>query len=148
MSALSVLKKQFPQIEKVIDSKETIEISVTAKDSQSGNKKNPQSCALAKACIRTKIADAAIIGIGYSYLIKGPIATRYKTSVGVGREITSFDRNQQFEEGSYYKLSKIPKSNRLGGYKGDGGPHKTKRQNTQKVHHHHTSNIRIIKKFK
>src|SRR6267154_6370563 len=113
MSALSVLKKQFPQIEQVKDSNKTIEIEVTSKDSSGGRKKDPQSCALAKDCIRNKIADAAIIGLSYSYLIKGNKATRYKTSVGVGREITSFDRHQDFAEGSYYKLSKISKSSRL-----------------------------------
>src|SRR6266550_1073246 len=122
MSALNVIKKTFPQVEKVIDATKSIKINVTSADSASGRKKDSANCALAKACVREKIADAAIIGIGFSYLIKGKIATRYKTSNSVSREITSFDRHQDFAEGNDYTLSKVGPSARLGKFKGDGGP--------------------------
>jgi len=145
MSALSILKKQFPQIESVKDSNKTIEVEVTSKDSSGGRKKDPQSCALAKACVRNKIADVAIIGLSYSYLIKGNKATRYRTSVIVGREITSFDRHQDFASGAYYKLSKISKSNRLDKRRKLPGKHNKIPVN---IHTQHTSNIRVTRKNK
>ncbi len=142
-SALTRIQKQFPQVTKVRDSKRTIEVTVEPQDSAQGRKKDPQSCALARACVRTKIADAAIIGLSFSWLIKGDTAIRYKTSTGVGREITSFDRHHDFASGKDYKLSKIAKSNRLGKrWTGPRSPHASKRPVTQKFHH--TANVRII----
>jgi len=147
MSALTILKKQFPQVSKVQDSKRTITVNVTPKDTKSGRKKDPNNCALAKACVRSKIADIAIIGISFSYLIKGNKATRYKTLVGVGREITSFDRHQDFAEGLDYKLSKVSPSSRLNKeYKRKSGLHTGTKINSNKIHH--TDNIRIIKHHK
>jgi hypothetical protein len=45
---------------------------------------------------------------------------RYKTSVAVGREITSFDRHHEFATGNDYLLSNVPPSSRLG--RPRGGP--------------------------
>src|SRR6266550_1113348 len=143
MSALSVLQKTFPQVKKVVDAKESIRINVTSRDSISARKKDPNGCALVHACVREKIADAAIIGIGFSYLIKGSKATRYRTSEGVGREITSFDRHQDFAEGKDYTLSKVGPSSRLGAHKGDGGPHLEKKKDSRQVLRHHTADIRV-----
>ena len=149
MSALIVLQRDFPQVRKVKDARKSIKVSVTSRDSSSARKKDPKSCALARACVREKIADAAVIGIAYSYLIKGEIATRYKTSEGVAREITSFDRHQDFAEGKNYTLSRVGPSARLGVNKGEGGPHLTKRPNTRTIiHGHHTSGVRIIRRYK
>ncbi len=145
-AALHQIRKQFPSVTKVRDSKRTIEVSVIPEDSVKGRKKDPQTCALARACVRANVADAAIIGLAFSWLIKGNTATRYKTSVGVGREITSFDRHHDFAVGRDYKLSKVSKSNRLGKvYKpAPRSPHATSRPATQK--YHHTANVRIIKR--
>ncbi len=149
MSALNNIRKKFPQVERVRDSRRTIVIRVKPIDSTSGHKKDPESCALVRACIRENIADAAIIGIGNSWLIKGKVATRYKTSTGVGREITSFDRHQDFAVGNDYKLSKIAPASRMGKYKGEKGPKLTKRDDSKTVvHQHHTANIRVIRRVK
>jgi len=146
MSALTTLQKIFPQVEQVKDSNTTILVSVTSEDSSKARKKDPKNCALARACVRQKLADAAIIGIGYSYLINGNKAIRYKTSNGVAREIVSFDRHQDFEEGNNYLLSKVSPSGRLNRHKGSGGPHKIKRD-TSKTKVHRTANIRVIRKY-
>lgn len=147
MSSLNTIRKQFPEVERVRDSRRTIVIRVKPIDTTSGRKKDPESCALVRACVRERIADAAIIGIGHAWLIKGKVATRYKTSVGVGREITSFDRHQDFAPGTDYKLSKIPPSARMGKYKGERGPHKAVRDVSKTVvHKHHTADIRVIKR--
>lgn len=147
MSALKRIQRRFPQVRKVRDAKRTILVNVTAKDSASARKKDPGGCALAKACVRQKLADAAIIGVGYSWLIKGRSAMRYKTSVGVAREITSFDRHQDFAAGSDYCLSKVPPAARMG-VKKLTGPHVSTRPKTTSpiMHKHETTNIRVIKK--
>jgi hypothetical protein len=112
-NTLSRLRKHFPDLKQVVDAKESITINVIARDSKMGNKKDPYSCALVQACKRTHIADGALIGIGYSYLVKDQVATRYKTSAAVGREITTFDRFKKFAPGINYRLSKIAPTNRL-----------------------------------
>lgn len=140
MSALNRVKKLFPQVITVIDANESIAISVDECDTKAGRKKDVANCALAKACKRQKIADGAIIGLGFSYLINGGIATRYKTSQAVGREITSFDRHQDFAPGRNYLLSKVSKSVRLG-YKHKGGK-SNGRLGPRKQHR--TENVRSV----
>lgn len=144
-NVLTRIRKLFPKVKSVHDSNKSINIEVTAADSHDGKKKNPESCALARACIREKIADHAIIGIGMSYLIKNNVATRYKTSVAVGREITSFDRHHDFQAGRNYRLSKISRAQRLGEkVQGDKphGPRLTKKPGALAVHR--TENIRVV----
>ena len=68
---------------------------------------------MATAAKRQFKADAAIIGLSTSYIIKGGKATRFNTPVRIGREIVSFDRNKDFAEGSYTLIPKA-KSQRLG----------------------------------
>jgi len=147
MSALNTLRKSFPQLKRIVDSKKSLRISVTRRDSSSARKKDPENCALARACVRQKLADAAIIGIAVSYLVKGDTAIRYCTSVGVGREITSFDRHQDFAEGTNYCLQRVSPSNRLN-RKREG--HRTGKQHPHVgksfEHLHHTANVRVIKR--
>lgn len=143
MSALTKIQKIFPQVKTVKDSKKSIAINVTKADSKAGRKKDFAHCALAKACVRTKIAEGAIIGLTTSYLINGTTATRYKTSVAVSREITSFDRHQDFAAGKAYKLMSVPptmtfeKHNRR--YKSSG------RNGKQKKIIHRTAFVRKLK---
>lgn len=106
----TLIKRHFPQVKRIVDSERTLDVTVTAEDTAAGNKLDPENCALAKACVRQKIADAAIIGISTSYLIRGDTAIRYHTSTAVSREITSFDRHDDFAEGQHYKLSRISPS--------------------------------------
>jgi len=147
MSALTKIQKLFPQVTKVVDSKKSVLINVTKQDNSAGRKKDFANCALAKACVRQKIAEHAIIGLTYSYLVVGNKAVRYKTSTGVGREIVSFDRSQKFQAGKNYRLSTVAKSNKLGhratrknGKK--GGVNKTNRGLLKKPTVHRTSNVR------
>lgn len=121
MSALTTVRKFFPNVEEVVDAKESIVINVKELDSRRSSKKDPANCALVHACKRMKIADAAIIGISFSYLIKGTKATRYKTSQSVGREITTFDRHGEFAAGENYRLSRIAPRERLGAGRGGWG---------------------------
>lgn len=145
--ALKIVRKQFPQVKKVMDAKEGVRVTVTKRDSSEGRKKIPSNCALARACVREMKADGAIINVGFSYVITGEIATRYRTSVAVGREITSFDRHQDFAPGDDYLLSAVPPSSRIGFKKtkieksGHGG----NQGRPVAVHKHQTSDIRVSK---
>ena len=145
-NAVTRVRKYFPQVNQVVAAKDTIEVSVTKKDSKSAKPKNPSQCALAQACCRELKADGAIINVGYSYVINGEVATRYTTSVAVGREITSFDRGGGFEAGFDYKLSKVSPASRLGVRNrqstGTRPPHKS---TVKPKAVHHTVNIRNSK---
>lgn len=147
-NVLARLRKMFPSIEKVVDATEGVLVAVTSADSKGGSKKDPKNCALAKACVRSKLCDAAVIGIGNSYLIKDNVATRYQTSIGVSREITSFDRHQDFATGKDYLLSKVSPQKRLGAKRfqnKSSGPKLTKKPETAIVHRkHRTTRIRVM----
>lgn len=107
------IKRAFPNVKKIIDARHSLEVHVTSKDCKNGRKMSSSDCALAQAVKREFKADAAIIGLGTSYIIKGDKATRFETPERIGREIVSFDRNQDFAEGSYTLTRKSP-SCRLG----------------------------------
>lgn len=111
---INKMQRCFPNVTKVIDAKHSIAVSVNEQDVKAGRRNQPGSCALAKACVREFKADGALINIGYSYIIKGDTAVRFKTSTTVGREITSFDRHHDFATGTDYLLCKISKGNELG----------------------------------
>ncbi len=148
MGTLGRIRKSFPQVEELRDATSGIVINVTEKDSQTARKKDPEDCALARACMRQNLADGAIIGIGYSWLIKGKVATRYKTTTTVSREITSFDRHHDFAPGKDYMLSRISPGSRMGRQRTPlslkSGKHNgSARQRTV----HHTENIRVIHKY-
>ena len=138
------IRQAFPAVTEIRDATESITINVMDVDTKSGKRKNPQQCALARACMRTHIADGAIIGIGRSWLIKGNVATRYITSVGVAREITSFDRHQDFAAGKNYVLGKVPPSNREGYKKRPSNPGTT--TGTNPIAIHRTARIRTLKR--
>lgn len=143
-NVLTRLRKHFPGVKKVVDATESITVSVTKADSDTGRKKDPSNCALAKACVRQG-ADGAVINIGYSYIIHGDTATRYKTSNTVGREITSFDRHQDFAEGRDHLLSKVSPAERLGRKNKGGGHTRNKEWHKAHIHHHKTARIRVAK---
>lgn len=144
MSALNMVRKQFPQVKKVVDAKEGVRVTVQKRDSNEGSKKQPNDCALARACRREMKAEGAIINVAYSYVVQGEVATRYKTSVAVAREITSFDRHQDFAPGNDYLLSAISPSAKLGvkDHGDSSGPHNVSRPH-KRVHNHKTSDIRV-----
>lgn len=116
--ALAIVRKYFPKVKDVSDSKIGLTVAVSAKDGKYSVPGDPSKCALARACRRTRTVDGAIIGLSYSYIVHGTKAMRFKTSEGVSREIVSFDRHSDFAAGSY-RLSPISKSNRLGVARGE-----------------------------
>jgi hypothetical protein len=112
-TALMIVQVYFPDVKKVVDADEAIEIEVTKADNKSAKVRNHNACALAVSCKRTLHLDGVIVSINTAYLIKGNKATRYKLPESVSREIVSFDREGGFDEGSY-KLNPVHKGQRLG----------------------------------
>ncbi len=142
-----LIKEHFPKVKNIVDATKTIEIEVLPQDAVHGRRKDPEECALAKACLRTRIAEGAIIGLAFSYLINGDTAVRYKTSTAVAREITSFDRHKEFAAGVNYKLSKVSATNTLEALRErarNTGPKKSKRPNYP-MRYHHTANVRVMR---
>lgn len=136
------VKRLFPEVTKAVDSVENITVVVSRRDCKEGTKKDPNQCAMARAMKREYKADGAIIGLSYSYLIKGNTATRFKTPDSVQREIISFDRHQDFYPGTY-ELNKVPPQNRLGvkheQKRGNGNPIK----DVKKIVHR-TGGVRVL----
>jgi hypothetical protein len=139
-SALHLVQRYYPQVEKVNDALESLEIEVKESDAKGGKKKSPNSCALAKACERSY--DGAVISTTTAYLIKGKTATRYKLNQSVSREIVSFDRHEDFQPG-IYGLRRPSKLEKLGAdqYR---NPEKTGSQKKKARLQHRTAGIRSL----
>lgn len=127
-SALSIVRKYYPNVQSVVDAKKAVAIEVTAEDCRSGKAKSASSCAMARAFEREY--DGAIISLSAAYLIKGNKATRYRVPDSVTREIVSFDRSRKFEPGEYELY--VPTQYRLG----------TKRKHTNPVRHLDKNGVR------
>ena len=141
--ALRRIQRIFPKVTEITDATAPLLVNVTEADCKGAVKSDPEHCAMAVAVRRQKVADGAIIGVAYSWLIRGTKAIRFRTSETVGREITSFDRHDDFAAGVNYRLGPISPANRLGAgkvHKGSHNSHTTPL--TQKVHR--TARIREL----
>lgn len=109
-----VIKKHFPDVKTVSDSLQAVSIDVTQRDCKNAKAQEFTECAFAIAACRCHKAKAAYIGIKTSYLVFDGHAIRFHTPVTVQREITSFDRHDDFAPGKGYRLSPVAPSQRLG----------------------------------
>lgn len=140
-TSLSIVRRYFPDVEKVVDGTKSITVHITPADSKRATKKNHSACALAVACRDQEDADGVIVAINTVYVIKGTRAFRYKNLESTSREIVSFDREAGFEPGDYRlrppfegeKLGRDPRGKKHG--KDDGN-------NKRKAPQHITTNIR------
>jgi hypothetical protein len=108
-TALSIVQKHFPQVSKVIDGKQNLEIEVLSKDANA-QRLDHEQCAIAKACKRAYQADGVIVSRTMCYMIKGDLAVRFMLPASITREIVAFDRGAQFVPGIYHLVSPIGKS--------------------------------------
>lgn len=111
--ALTRVQKLYPKVTVVVDAAEPISVTVTRADSDSGHSLEVTECALAIACKREFKLVGAIIGLSFSYLIRGTTAFRFHTPTSVAREITTFDRHHDFAPGTY-SLRPVTPVHRLG----------------------------------
>lgn len=142
------IRRAFPQVENIVDAKNSVSIHVKDSDCKSAEPLNPSECALARATKREFKVDAVVIGLSTSYIIKGKKAIRFQTPTAVQREIVSFDRHSDFQPGNYYLVPKAEsnsleaqreyrRNKRSGAKKGKNhGP-------TRK--YHHTAKVREFK---
>ena len=132
------VRSKFPNVTKMVDATEGVEISVTPRDCGRGSTPgDPSNCAMACAFGRQHDADGAIIGLTRSYIVTGNTVTRLVTPTTVGREITSFDRNADFAPGNYH-LAPVSPAQRSGGR--SKGPNSRSGRKTRVVHN---STVRV-----
>lgn len=137
--ALSIVRKYFPEVNKVSDAKASLSIEVTKHDDQVATKKAHKGCAMAVACKRKLNLDGVIISVKTAYMIKGNKAIRFRVPERVSREVVSFDRGGGFEPGKY-KLNK-PDTPLGEAHSGKSGPSSTHKATKQHVL---TKNIRTV----
>ncbi len=138
------IRKMFPNVTNVVNSKEPIRVEVSRSDSQNASSKDPMNCAMARACKRKYKLDGVIISLSTAYLIKGETATKYKVPASLSREVVTFDRSKSFEPGEYM-LSRVPPSEMVGYDGGDRrSPHTKKGKKTGPATRffHKTENVR------
>lgn len=136
------IRRAFPQVKHVVDATKNVEIIVHPRDNVEGKRKQSSNCALARAAKREYEADAAVVGLSFSYIIKGDTAVRYTTPPSVAREIVSFDRHQDFAPGKY-QLSHVSPSDRTGDNRTTKRSHGTNKS-AQRVFRHRTTRVREL----
>ena len=134
------LTRIYPHVTSCHDAKRPVEVEIKEKDVSAATKKDATACAMANAICREWKVDEAVIGLSYSYVIKGGAAIRFITPPSVQREIVSFDRAKDFRPGKYH-LGAIPKSQR----RKPSGPEKPKSPHGAKRVTFHRETIGIRK---
>lgn len=104
----------------VVDAKRRTTITITSKDIQRGNNKDPGGCAAALAIIRERHVKAARVHLGRTYILKGGKWVRYNTPDSVRSEIISFDRGATFQPGTYTFRPVQPSHRGIGKRQGSG----------------------------
>lgn len=84
---------------KVEDAKRPIELTITARDVQLGNTKDPGSCAAARACVRQLHAQKARVQLARTYVLIDGKYLRFATPPSMRTEIVAFDRGGRFAPG-------------------------------------------------
>ena len=140
-SALSLVKRFFPNVIDLRDAKKNMYITVTKKDCAAARRKQHSDCAMAVAAKRAMNLDGVVMAINVAYLVKNNRAFRLMVPESVQREIISFDRGGGFTPGEY-RLSRPTKTKRLEYASGGNAPHK----NTAKYREpkHQTTGIRTV----
>jgi hypothetical protein len=143
------IRKAFPQVQYVVDADKPMIVRVRKTDCDHAVPLDPSECALAKAAKREFHADAAVIGLSTSYVIKGNTAIRFESGERVAREIVSFDRHSDFAPGTYQLSPKSPTQKFAAqaeyARKYYRNRNKDKRENHEPVRKvHHTAKVRDL----
>ena len=95
-----------------VDARSPLQLEVQPQDIAKADLKNPQSCAFARACKRSKKAKAAHFFRTAAWLEYDNKLVRYMLPTSMQKEIVAFDRNRTMEPG-LYQLSAPCKSTRM-----------------------------------
>jgi len=139
--ALGIVRKYFPEVNRVTDAKAGLTIEVTKHDDHVATRKAHKTCAMAVACKRKLNLDGVIISVKTAYMIKGRKAIRFAVPEHVSREVVSFDRGGGFEPGMY-KLNKPDRP--IGEGHSSGGEHSNPNRPHKSKAHLLTKNIRTV----
>lgn len=125
--ALNIVRKHFPNVDKVVDAKSKVTVHVTRSDEKTSKRKDSEGCAMAVAVKRQMKLSGVLIARKTAYLIKGTKAIRFQVPERVTREVISFDRGGGFDPG-VYALNKPDKHYALGSRRHtEGNPTQNKR---------------------
>jgi hypothetical protein len=98
----------------VFDAKRPLVLHVTRSDIAKADRKEPNNCAIARACRRELHVVEARIHLGRTYLrLNAHNWTRYATPKAARDEIIAFDRGGSFEPGEIL-LAPVKHSQKLG----------------------------------
>lgn len=117
------IRRYFPNVNRVADSKAPLKIVVKECDVEKAKKKSENHCAMALACQRDSGCDGAIIRPTVAFVIRGDLAVKYDVPHSVQREIVSFDRHRDFRPGEY-QLSAVVPTHRIGYNRGKASVNK------------------------
>jgi hypothetical protein len=140
-TALSIVKRFFPEVETVEDADESAYVEVVPEDS-SADRKNHKACALAVACKRMFEMDGVIVSKTMAYLVKGSFALRYRLSQDASNSVVAFDQKGVFAPGMY-QLARPFKGHRLGEHSDKKIPEKSHKRH-HRIHRHLTDGIREV----
>src|SRR5438445_208944 len=90
--ALTIVQRHFPQVKRLKDATSPVTIEVLPQDIKGAKRKSLDSCAFARACMRTAQVDGALISPARAYLIEGKVATRYDMPGSMAAEVKIYDR--------------------------------------------------------
>ena len=137
------LRRAFPGIKKMVDATEAVMVTVRPRDcGRAATPGDPAGCAMARAFARQHDADGVVVGLSRSYVVTGDTVVRFITPPSVAREITSFDRNADFEPGNYH-LSPVGKASKYGARRNKGGSNKGRGR--PRIVHKATVRVRALK---
>lgn len=98
---------------KVVDANYKMAVTVDKADIAKGKKKEPNSCAVALACVRQLDAMSARVHLTRTYVEFPKRWLRFRTPISVRNNLVAFDQGGQFLPDTYYLLP-LAKSERLG----------------------------------
>lgn len=123
-SALSIVRKHYPKVTKVVNARGGVVLEVNENDLKlaAKNMKDHKACAIATACKQHLGAEGAIVSTRTMYLINGTTATRYLVSTRAATELVSYDRGAGFTAGTYSLLKPPRQAPRGSGTRHAGDP--------------------------
>lgn len=144
------LRTYFPEVDRVADSAKPITVEISEADCAGGDRKKPETCAMARACVRDLGCDGILVWASVAWIIKGRTAIKYMVPQALSREIAIFDRGAEFAPGTYHlrpvtrssSVTDAARARRRGAQKRRATHGKTK---TAFVYHK-TANIRVSTK--
>ncbi len=96
------LRTYFPDVNRVADGARPVSVEITASDCEKSDRKNPESCAMARACKRKLGCDGILVWASIAWIVKGDLAVKYMVPASLSREIAIFDRGAEFMPGTYH----------------------------------------------